>query len=291
MIPVMNIVAWGRAVPWVEQRQVEQDLIISRALMDLFADPFLKEQLRFRGGTALNKMHFPKPLRYSEDLDFTRTKAGGIGQVLDRTRQCLEPWMGRAQFVQSKVAPKLYFTIAAEDPASPPIRVKIEINTRERTVYDKPQTVTFAVSNPWFSGSAEIATFTKEGTLATKLRALLQRDKGRDLIDLSHAVDVFGDLDAALVVSCFGKYLEAAGQKISRAQAEERMFGKLDGPAFLADVRPLLSAEEAKKFDDAAARAAFAKVFSTFIKRIPGRAWKKTSELAEQYGMPELGRD
>jgi hypothetical protein len=44
MIPVMNIVAWGRAVPWVEQRQVEQDLIISRALMDLFADPFLKEQ-------------------------------------------------------------------------------------------------------------------------------------------------------------------------------------------------------------------------------------------------------
>jgi hypothetical protein len=103
-------------------------------------------------------------------------------------------------------------------------------------------------------------------------------------------VDVFGDLDAALVVSCFGKYLEAAGQ-ISRAQAEERMFGKLDGPAFLADVRPLLSAEEAKKFDDAAARAAFAKVFSTFIKRIPGRAWKKTSELAEQYGMPELGRD
>jgi predicted nucleotidyltransferase component of viral defense system len=193
MIPAMNIVAWGRTVPWVEQRQVEQDLIISRALIELFADPFLKEQLRFRGGTALNKLHFPKPLRYSEDLDFTRTKAGGIGQVLDRTRQCLEPWMGKAQFVQSKVAPKLYFNTIAEDPASPPIRVKVEINTRERTVYDKPQSVSFAVSNPWFSGSADIATFTKEEMLATKLRALLQRNKGRDLIDLSHAVDVFGD--------------------------------------------------------------------------------------------------
>ena len=58
MIPAMNIVAWGRTVPWVEQRQVEQDLIISRALTEIFNDASLREQLRFRGGTALNKLHF-----------------------------------------------------------------------------------------------------------------------------------------------------------------------------------------------------------------------------------------
>jgi len=68
MIPSMNIVAWGKVVPWTEQRQVEQDLIISRALVDMFSDPFLREKLRFRGGTALNKLHFPAPLRYSEDI-------------------------------------------------------------------------------------------------------------------------------------------------------------------------------------------------------------------------------
>jgi predicted nucleotidyltransferase component of viral defense system len=51
-----------------EQRQVEQDLIISRAIIDLSADPLLREQLRFRGGTALNKLHFPAPIRYSEDI-------------------------------------------------------------------------------------------------------------------------------------------------------------------------------------------------------------------------------
>jgi hypothetical protein len=39
-----------RFTPWGEQRQVEQDLIISRALVELFNDPFLREQLRFRGG-------------------------------------------------------------------------------------------------------------------------------------------------------------------------------------------------------------------------------------------------
>jgi predicted nucleotidyltransferase component of viral defense system len=288
MIPAMNIVAWGRTVPWAEQRQIEQDLIISRALIALFEDPFLREQLRFRGGTALNKLLFPKPLRYSEDIDLTRTKAGGIGRVLDSVRQRLEPWVGKGQFVQSKVAPKLYFHMTAEDPAAPPIRVKIEINTYERTAYDGPQTVRYAVSNPWFSGAAEIATFTKEEVLATKLRALLQRDKGRDLIDLSHATEVFGDLDTPRVVRCFGQYLEAGKQKISRAEAEERMFDKLDDPAFLADVRPLLAAEEAAKFDDEAARAAFAKVFSTFITRIPGKPWKRTPEKAEEFGMPEL---
>jgi len=62
MIPMMNIVAWGNVVPWAELRQVEQDLIISRAIIDLFSDPLLREQLRFRGGTALNKLHFPAPI-------------------------------------------------------------------------------------------------------------------------------------------------------------------------------------------------------------------------------------
>jgi predicted nucleotidyltransferase component of viral defense system len=69
MIPSQNIVAWSKTTPWAEPRQVEQDLIIARALVELFSDPFLAAQLRLRGGTALNKLHFPKPLRYSEDID------------------------------------------------------------------------------------------------------------------------------------------------------------------------------------------------------------------------------
>jgi len=57
----------------------------------------------------------------------------------------------------------------------------------------------------------------------------------------------------------------------------------------LADVRPLLAVEEARRFGDDAARLAFVTVFQNFIKRIPGRAWKKTMEMAEQNAMPELG--
>src|SRR6266436_6351714 len=170
MIPAQNIVAWGQAVPWVEQRQVEQDLIISRALVELFTDPFLREQLRFRGGTALNKLHFPAPIRYSEDIDLVRTTAGPIGPILDRVRERLEPWLGRANFEQSQVAPKLRFRVPAEDQAAAAqIRLKVEINTAEREAYDAPQAIPSRVDNPWFAGEADVATFSREEMLATKL--------------------------------------------------------------------------------------------------------------------------
>jgi hypothetical protein len=183
----------------------------------------------------------------------------------------------------------LRFRVPAEDKTSDvPIRLKIEINTRERTAYEPQRVIPFAVNNPWFSGRANIATFSNEEILATKLRALLQRDKGRDLIDLAHAIAVFETLDAARVVRCLKQYLDAAEQAISRAQAEQRMFAKLANVDFMADVRPLLAAGEAEKFDDEAARAAFRTVFSAFINRLPGDAWALTGETAERLGMPEL---
>ncbi|OHV80421.1 nucleotidyl transferase AbiEii/AbiGii toxin family protein [Rhizobium sp. LCM 4573] len=74
-------------MPWASQWQVEQDLIISRAIVAIFSDPFLRDELRFRGGTALNKLHFPKPLRYSEDIDLARTTAGPIRPLLEHLQK------------------------------------------------------------------------------------------------------------------------------------------------------------------------------------------------------------
>jgi predicted nucleotidyltransferase component of viral defense system len=286
MIPVMNIIAWGNLVPWAEQRQVEQDLIISRAIIDLFADPFLREQLRFRGGTALNKLHFPAPIRYSEDIDLVRTTPGPIGPILDRVRERLEPWLGRANFDQSQVAPKLKFRVQAEDPAAAAqIRLKVEINTSEIEAYDRPQTISFRVDNPWYSGNAEISTFSREEMLATKLRALLQRNKGRDLFDLAHALDVFQGLNTARVIECFGRYLQRSEIRISRAEAEQRMFAKLNNPGFLADMRPLLAAAEAARLTDDAMKGAFAKIFTRFIVLIPGDPWVRSDEMKERFAV------
>jgi predicted nucleotidyltransferase component of viral defense system len=285
MIPAQNIVAWGAVAPWADQRQIEQDLIISRALVDIFTDETLRAALRFRGGTALNKLHFAAPLRYSEDIDLVRTSAGPIGPVLDRLRAVLEPWLGRAQFDQSPVAPKFRFRVEAEDGSGVLIRLKVEINTREIETFDQAAEIPFSVANPWFTGATNIPTFSREEMLATKLRALLQRDKGRDLFDLSHALTSFEGLDEARVVEYFGRYLALSGQAISRAQAQERMFAKLANPRFLLDMRPLLPAEQAQALDDAAAAAAFGAVYSRFIDRLPGDPWARTPEMKARFGV------
>jgi predicted nucleotidyltransferase component of viral defense system len=292
MIPAQNIVAWSNIVPWADQRQVEQDLIICRALVNIFTDESLREALRFRGGTALNKLHFPEPLRYSEDIDLVRTSAGPIGPILGRLRTVLEPWLGRAQFDQSPVAPKFRFRVAAEDGSDVPIRLKVEINTREIEAYDPPHVIPLRVENPWFTGEAAIPTFSREEMLATKLRALLQRDKGRDLYDLSHALETFHDLDTARIATLFGRYLELSGQSISRAQAEERMFAKLANPRFLTDMKPLLPAAQAEGLTDISTRAAFVNVFDTVVASIAGDPWVRTEEMKERFGLtirPEEG--
>lgn len=283
MIPRMNIIAWGRVAPWAEPRQIEQDLIISRAIIDIFSDPFLCGQLRFRGGTALNKLHFPSPIRYSEDIDLVRTTSGEIGPILDRVRERLKPWLGQANFDQSPIAPKLKFRVQAEDGGQ--IRLKIEISTGETEAYDTPKSIAFGVENPWFTGKAEVPTFSLEEILATKLRALLQRDKGRDLFDLAHSLTIFKGLDTSRVVSCLGQYLQQSERPISRAMAEERMFAKLKNPGFLADMRPLLAAEQAEQLTEGAMKRAFSEVFHRFVVLLPGDPWALTEEMKERYEM------
>ncbi|MDD4616125.1 MAG: nucleotidyl transferase AbiEii/AbiGii toxin family protein [Alphaproteobacteria bacterium] len=281
MIPKMNIIAWSQIAPWAELRQIEQDLIISRALVSLFSDPVLKTELRFRGGTALNKLLFPKPLRYSEDIDLVRTTTGPIGPILDRIRAVLEPWLGPSSFAQSQVAPKMRFRTEAEDGAVP-LRLKVEINTRETESFDPPQMIGLTVENPWFSGQADIATYSREEMLGTKMRALLQRDKGRDLLDLAHALAVFPNMNRARIVECLGFYLDKAAQSISRAEAEKRMLAKLVTPRFMTDIRPLLAVDAASQMTDVFVHKAFMDVFHGLVTLMPGEAWAKTPEKLEK---------
>jgi len=289
MIPTQNLVAWGQVVLWSEQRQVEQDLLLCRAIVVIFGDPFLREQLRFRGGTALHKLHFTTPLRYSEDLDFVRTTAGPIKLLLQRLRAVTEPWLGPASYDRSITAPKLQFAVPAED-GGPPIRIKIEINTREIEAYDEPQNLSIKVDNPWFSGTATVPTFSREELLATKLRALLQRDKGRDLFDLGEALNRFPDLNMARVIEIMGRYLTLSRIAIPRAEAERRMFAKLRNQTLLTDLRPLLPADEASRLTEESTREAFRKVFTRLIELLPGAPWAKTGEMLQRFSLGQPGR-
>ena len=65
MIPQSEIIEWSNTAAWQTNEQVEQDLVICRALVDIFNDDYLAEHLAFRGGTALHKLYLHPQSRYS----------------------------------------------------------------------------------------------------------------------------------------------------------------------------------------------------------------------------------
>ena len=78
MIPAAAITHWSTGAPWSTRTQVEQDLLLSRLICEIANHPYLGEELVFRGGTCFHKLHIHPARRYSEDLDYVRSTAGGI---------------------------------------------------------------------------------------------------------------------------------------------------------------------------------------------------------------------
>ena len=72
MINRTAIQQWSNHAPWIDNAQIEQDLIICRALVSNFSDEFLASQLAFRGGTTLHKLHLSPQPHYSEDIDLVQ---------------------------------------------------------------------------------------------------------------------------------------------------------------------------------------------------------------------------
>lgn len=98
MIPESFIESWRSHAKWQTLSMVEQDLIISRALVSLYNNPKIKDSLVFRGDTALHKLFVKPPARYSEDIDFVQTKAEPIGLTIEAIRASLKPWLGNPKW-------------------------------------------------------------------------------------------------------------------------------------------------------------------------------------------------
>lgn len=268
MIPRAHITAWRASAPWPQDEQVEQDLVLSRALAAIFGRPSLRGALAFRGGTALHKLHFDPPGRYSEDLDLVQVEAGPIGPVLAELREALDPWLGIPAWEQRADSVKLLYRFETTTLPVQRMRVRVEINTREHFSVDGLQHVPFIVASPWHSADERVTTFTLEELLATKMRALFQRRKGRDLYDLWLGLTT-RDPDEAHIIECLGEYLARTGIAISRAEFEANMAGKLASSDFRADVTPLLRDPAGYDVDDAATL-----VHDRLIARLPGESWK-----------------
>ena len=106
---------WREQAPWSTDAMVEQDLIICRALVSIFSDPFLSSQLAFRGGTALHKLYLSPQPRYSEDIDIFQINPGPIKPIMYRLGEVLN-WLPNRSTAQKKHSNKLYFRLESEIP-------------------------------------------------------------------------------------------------------------------------------------------------------------------------------
>lgn len=272
MIPRDYVNEWRERAPWNEDFQVEQDLVISRAMVEIFSDPVLAGALAFRGGTALYKLYLTPPARYSEDIDLVQVEPGPAGPLMDRLRSALDPWLGKAQWKQTRGRVTFVYRFWSEDVPTMRLRLKVEINTREHFSVLGFTKRAFRVDSRWYTGTADVATFELDELLATKLRALYQRRKGRDLFDLAIGLDS-GRSNAGKIVAAFQEYMAHGGVPITRALFERNLAGKLRNPQFKADMSALPRAG-LKWEPEEAAQAVARKLFPL----LPGEPWKGETE-------------
>jgi predicted nucleotidyltransferase component of viral defense system len=171
----------------------------------------------------------------------------------------------------------LFFKFVPEGEIKP-MKLKVEINTREHGSLLGIKEYAFAMENSWHSSRVSVVSFQAEELFGTKLRALLQRRKNRDLFDLYHGFKYL-EMNSVSVVEAFLHYLKMEGLVISRNEAERRMLEKLRG-SLVEDVEPLLPVGIC--FDESEAVRAFERVWRELISNIPGEPWRLTEETFEK---------
>lgn len=248
MIPEVFIENWRKTVPWQMTEQIQQDLMMSRALVDLYNDPHVKDALVFRGGTALNKLFINPPVRYSEDLDFVQKNADPIGQTIDSIRSVLKPWLGDPNWRITQRSAKLIYKYESVNKI--PAKLKIEINTTEHFQVLPLKTVSFPVDSAWFKGSTDIITYDIDELIATKLRALYQRRKGRDLFDIWYVADR-NLINLDRVFDIFYQYCSYNKVKISGEEFLKNLSLKKNHRDFNMDMSVLLPSKLHWDFDEA----------------------------------------
>jgi hypothetical protein len=188
---------------------------------------------------------------------------------MDAMRATLDPWLGSPRWKQTEGRVTFLYRFKSEDLPAIPLRLKVEINSREHFAIHGFTRVPFAVSSRWFEGACEIASYELDELLSTKLRALYQRSKARDLFDLAVALDT-KTVDPRRIIATFSEYMVRGGHAVTRAQFEKSLDAKLRDPTFTADIGPLLAPGFAWQIEEAATA-----VSTNLIRHLPGEPWKR----------------
>lgn len=280
MISQRDIAAWRAHAPWSDDAMVEQDWLISRAVQLVFEEPKLAKQLAMRGGTVLHKAHLAPAARYSEDIDLVLTHATRSHRgIREDVATALEPLLGRpaesAETVvrlavrnlvsKSKIA-RLVYVYSPTSNAAIQAQLKVEINLSERTSQWPLERVQMLAPGTG-TGDAmpiDVVSYDLNEMLGTKLRALLQREHGRDLFDLWRAWEAAGAsgkraLDPVKVAAAFRFYMQREGSSPSREDVHAELERRMRSRKFLADMQNYLPVGQS--YDPAVAHAVFVEHF------------------------------
>lgn len=240
MIPQAYITEWSQQVPWQTNEQVEQDLVICRALVEIYSDEWLADSLAFRGGTALHKLYLQPQQRYSEDIDLVQVRAEPIKETVQRLQTALA-FLGESSVKSKRDGTQLIYRFNSEFPPSIRLRLKVEANTREHFTVLGLKKIPFDVHSSWFDGNCHLTTYRLEELLGTKLRALYQRRKGRDLYDMFIALSQLAGLDKEALLYSYREYMKfSVEQPPTQKQFLLNMEAKMQDMEFLGDTTALL---------------------------------------------------
>lgn len=191
-------------------------------------------------------------IRYSEDIDLVQIKAEPIKDTISAIRKQLD-FLGKPVIKQKANNNTIVYRFESEIPPVINLRLKIEINCREHFTVLGYKEIKHKIENSWANGSCNLIAFEAEELLGTKLRALYQRKKGRDLFDLYHALTNL-DLDTDKLIKVYKEYMAFSVDKPpTQNQFLRNMEEKLEDPDFSGDIyallRPGIEYDQAKAYE------------------------------------------
>ena len=213
-------------------------------MVEIFNDKFLADSLAFRGGTALHKLYLQPQPRYSEDIDLVQVRSEPIKETIQHLQKALS-FLGKSNVTQRHGNNTIYYRFESEFPPVQNLKLKIETNCREHFSVLDWEKKPFAVKSEWFNGECNLTTYKLEELLGTKLRALYQRRKGRDLFDLWKAL-TSSNANPDLIIKCYKEYMKFSLEKPIPTKKEFliQMEAKKADAEFLGDTVALLRPDE-----------------------------------------------
>ena len=177
--------------------------------------------------------------KYSEDIDLVQVKSEPIKGIIDNLRNAMS-FLGEASVRQKASNNTIVFRFDSEIPPVIRMKLKIEINCREHLNVLGSNSILFTVDSGWFKGTCRINTYQLEELAGTKLRALYQRRKGRDLYDIYRILNI-ETIEPAEILSCYKSYMTFSGYRIpTQKEFILNLDEKMNEAEFINDTKDLL---------------------------------------------------